>query len=69
MLAGSLDCVDRVVLNADIKDLGVDVLEGNANAMGEIASGTRVAEASRKASDNVLRLKDGAIKQACHDEM
>jgi hypothetical protein len=54
---------DRVVLNADIKDLGLDVAEGNLQAMEGIAGGKSVDAVSRGASDEIVRRKEIIVQK------
>ncbi len=49
---------NRVILNADIKDMGLDLFESNAKAIDSIASGKKdVASASNSASDGIVNFK------------
>lgn len=55
--------LDRVVLNADIKDLGVDVIQGNSKAIRQIAAGRDVDATARRAGEGIHKLKEDAVKQ------
>lgn len=48
---------DRTVLNADIKDLGIDVIHGNARAMKKVAHGGDIDAVARGASDEIVEMK------------
>ncbi len=53
----------RVVLNADIRDMGLDLFESYAGAMDEVGRGATqdLAAASREASDQVVDFKRQAV--------
>ena len=55
----------RVVLNADIKDMGLDLFEGYAATMNAVGRGktTDLAAASRSASDPVVTLRREAARE------
>ncbi|MEJ7599367.1 MAG: hypothetical protein WKG01_15780 [Kofleriaceae bacterium] len=52
---------DRVVLNAHIIDLDVDVIDANAATIGKIARGADVDRASLETRDGIVRFKRGAV--------
>jgi hypothetical protein len=55
---------DRIVLNADIRDLGLELFEGYAKAMDSIGRhGADVKTASQSASDGVVRFKQLAVER------
>jgi hypothetical protein len=54
---------DRVVLNADIIDLGIDVINANAEAIGRIAGGDNIDTVSLGASDAVIEIKRDAVAE------
>jgi len=54
---------DRLLINADIKDLGLDLMEGYAKAEERVADGADVKRTGLAASDNLLRFKRNAVDQ------
>jgi hypothetical protein len=52
---------DRVVLNADIKDLGVRLFAEQEQTMGDIAGGKDARTAARGASDGIVQEKRDAV--------
>ncbi len=58
---GAAATTDRVVVNADIRDLGIDVVNANLKGMQQISEGQPVDAVSRGTSDPVVELRQTAI--------
>lgn len=54
---------DRILFNADMIDLGIDVNNGNAHAMGRIAKGENIEVVSRSASDRIIERKRNVVQK------
>ena len=57
---GAAGSGERIVLNADIRDMGLELFDSMGQRMAEIGKGRDTFDASSNAADNVVRLKQEA---------
>jgi len=60
---GAAGSGERIVLNADIRDMGLELFDSMGKRMEQIADGRDISSASSSAADNVVKLKQQADDQ------